>query len=319
MYKLSRINVEEDLYIISTIVCVAEVLKLFFSLFLMFTQEKSWEAMMKFFYKSIVKNPLDTLNVGVSAISYVIMTNLMCISGTHLNVITYQIITQLRIPAAVIFSILLLRTSFRKLQYFSLMLLMAGVIIVQLKDVEEDFVKQRIDSLSERKFLTPNRTFGIVTGLLGCMASGFAGVYFEKIIKSTNDSVWAKNVQLSLLSLPPALIQSFVLDWNEIRCKGFFHGYNHIVWMVIFLQAFGGLITALSMKLAGNVSKSYATAASIVVSGISSTFIFHYKLNVLFISGAALVIISMPFYAYSNKKTKIEPVKMDIEGQECYI
>lgn len=32
--------------------------------------------------------------------------------------------------------------------------------------------------------------------LMACVSSGFAGVYFEKILKETKQSVWVRNIQL---------------------------------------------------------------------------------------------------------------------------
>jgi UDP-sugar transporter A1/2/3 len=32
--------------------------------------------------------------------------------------------------------------------------------------------------------------------LVACFSSGFAGVYFEKILKETKQSVWVRNIQL---------------------------------------------------------------------------------------------------------------------------
>ena len=36
--------------------------------------------------------------------------------------------------------------------------------------------------------------------LLACFSSGFAGVYFEKILKGTAPSVWMRNIQLGVLA-----------------------------------------------------------------------------------------------------------------------
>lgn len=42
-----------------------------------------------------------------------------------------------------------------------------------------------------------------------CFA-GFAGIYFEKILKGSDVSVFVRNVQLSIISLPVGLATVFV-------------------------------------------------------------------------------------------------------------
>ena len=37
---------------------------------------------------------------------------------------------------------------------------------------------------------------GLVAVLTACCSSGFAGVYFEKILKGTKATIWMRNVQL---------------------------------------------------------------------------------------------------------------------------
>ena len=51
----------------------------------------------------------------------------------------------------------------------------------------EDDAKQRNIS---------NSLVGLVAVLCACFSSGFAGVYFEKVLKTSNASLWMRNVQL---------------------------------------------------------------------------------------------------------------------------
>lgn len=49
----------------------------------------------------------------------------------------------------------------------------------------------------EQKVLTAGSQFvGLMSVLMACVSSGFAGVYFEKILKETKQSVWVRNIQL---------------------------------------------------------------------------------------------------------------------------
>ena len=70
------------------------------------------------------------------------------------------------------------------------MTLVAGVAMVQLSDVKE--TKSAANAADQSKFL------GFSAALTACMLSGFAGVYFEKILKSLCTSLI-----LVLISLIP--------------------------------------------------------------------------------------------------------------------
>lgn len=51
-------------------------------------------------------------------------------------------------------------------------------------------------SHSEKEMVAGSQIIGLLAVLFACFSSGFAGVYFEKILKETNQSVWIRNIQL---------------------------------------------------------------------------------------------------------------------------
>lgn len=54
-----------------------------------------------------------------------------------------------------------------------------------------------VNNNTERQVLTANSQFvGLMAVLMACVSSGFAGVYFEKILKETRQSIWVRNIQL---------------------------------------------------------------------------------------------------------------------------
>lgn len=89
---------------------------------------------------------------------------------------------------------------------------------------------------------------GLSAILISSLMSGFAGVYFEKILKGSEVSLWLRNVQLSLYAIPMGLLTCLATDSDSIRTKGFFFGYTPTVWTIVFMQGFGGLVVALVVK-----------------------------------------------------------------------
>jgi UDP-galactose transporter len=127
--------------------------------------------------------------------------------------------------------------------------------------------------------------------------SGLAGVYFEKILKTSDVSVWIRNIQLGLFGIVVGVITMYLSDGPEVKVKGFFHGYTPMVWTATIVHSAGGLIVALVVKHADNILKGFATSSAIVLSCIVSMLLFDFQLTLLFTLGSALVIFSIFLYS----------------------
>ncbi|KAI9745515.1 MAG: hypothetical protein M1818_001049 [Claussenomyces sp. TS43310] len=148
-----------------------------------------------------------------------------------------------------------------------------------------------------------NYSLGCTAVLVAALISGLTGVYFEKVLKnaSTSVSVWIRNVQLSLYSLFPALIVGVIfVDGEEIAEKGFFVGYNSVVWAAIMFQAIGGVLVALCINYADNIAKNFATSISIILSCLFSVWFFDFTVSTMFMMGTALVIFATYLYSSPN-------------------
>ena len=137
---------------------------------------------------------------------------------------------------------------------------------------------------------------GLVAVVVSCLSSGFAGVYFEMMLKGSNASVWLRNVQLGMFGSITALLGMAIKDGATIQDKGLFLGYSPLVVFVISQQAIGGLIVALVVRYADNILKGFATSLSILLSCVASVFLFDYKISLGFTLGAGLVIVAIYLY-----------------------
>lgn len=111
--------------------------------------------------------------------------------------------------------------------------------------------------------------------------------------------VWIRNVQLSLLSLPFALLTYL---FKEGSLTNVLKGFDDFVWYLVVLQAAGGLIVAVVVKYADNILKGFATSVAIIISCIASIYIFDFRLTLQFVCGTTMVIGSIFLYGYIPKK-----------------
>lgn len=206
-----------------------------------------------------------------------------------------QVTYQLKILTTAVFSVLMLRKSLSRLQWLSLVLLFAGVAIVQVEQQQAGGSSSPGSQRTQQSY-----SVGLVAVVVSCLSSGFAGVYFEKILKGSAASVWLRNVQLGIFGTLLGLLGLWSTEGAAVAQHGFFFGYTPLVWGVILNQAFGGLLVAVVVKYADNILKGFATSFSIVVSTVASIYLFDFHLNLLFALGAGLVIGAV--YLYSLPK-----------------
>merc|ERR1711972_547632 len=93
---------------------------------------------------------------------------------------------------------------------------------------------------------------------------------------------------------------------GKVLEKGFFYGYDGLVWSVISIQALGGLLVAVVIKYADNILKGFACSVSIIVSAICAHFMFEFKITMAFSFGTGLVILATYLYNLPSKKQIIK-------------
>lgn len=294
-----------DMFLSSTAVVMSELVKLCTCLVLVFYEEgKNANRFVNALHTTVIANPIDTLKICVPSFVYIVQNNLLYLSASHLDAATYQVTYQLKILTTAVFAVGILRKQLIRTQWGALVLLVLGVVFVQLADSGTEAAAVSVTSGPEQ-----NRLVGFAAALGACFLSGFAGIYFEKMLKGADISVWMRNVQLSLLSLPFGFLTCFVNDHAKLTAHGFFFGYDWFVWYLIVLQAGGGLIVAMVVKFADNILKGFATSLAIIISAVASMYLFDFHLTVQFTAGAALVIGSIFLYGYDPSKASSKPTK----------
>ncbi|XP_045763729.1 UDP-N-acetylglucosamine transporter isoform X2 [Maniola jurtina] len=274
-------------------VLMAEVLKLAICLVLVMNESGSIKNGVRTMYTTIILNIKDTLRVCVPSFLYVIQNNLLYVSASNLDAATYQVTYQLKLLTTAFFAVLVLKRRLNKLQWGALGLLVIGVALVQLSSTE------KTKSTTSENLAKQSKLLGFGAALAACFISGFAGIYFEKVLKESDISVWMRNVQLSLASIPFGIITHVI---NNGTLTDVLKGFDGFVWYLVVLQAAGGLIVAVVVKYADNILKGFATSVAIIILCIASMYIFDFQLTIQFAAGTVFVIGSIFLYGYVPKK-----------------
>ncbi|ORY83256.1 nucleotide-sugar transporter-domain-containing protein [Protomyces lactucae-debilis] len=250
-------------YFTSTAVLSNEVLKLVLCVFLVWREQKQLlgnNVSLHVAIRSVITK--EAWKLTIPAALYTLQNNLQYVAVSNLDAATFQVTYQLKIITTAIFSVTMLGRQLSLRKWLALVLLTGGIALVQLPTADM------------------NRQVGLIAVVCACTLSGLAGVYFEKVLKGSRNSLWSLNLQLSFFSLFPALFIGVLWkDGAEVMQRGFFYGYNPVVWTAIIFQAAGGLIVAMCVAYADNIMKNFATSVSILISCIASVWFFDFVIT----------------------------------------
>ncbi|KAF9188702.1 hypothetical protein BGZ51_000376 [Haplosporangium sp. Z 767] len=326
MMRYSRVNVDPDqpMYLASTAVFFAEIIKLLACLIILAYRTKSIPRTLYIIRKDILEQPQEILKMLVPSGLYALQNNLLYIALSNLEAATFQVTYQMKILSTAVFSVVMLNRRLTRQKWLSLCLLMVGVTLVQLQnvgtarpspvvlDVKDDMATEDdidatmsegvMDSASQlhgeaedEAGPIQNPFIGLLAVLTSCVSSGFAGCYFEKILKGAEADMWVRNLQLGISGSLFSFLAMFY-DRQRIYEGGFLQGYSVMTWLVVANQALGGLLVAIVVKYADNILKGFATSLSIIISGIISVYFFDFEPSIQFQLGTLVVILSTFLY-----------------------
>jgi solute carrier family 35 (UDP-sugar transporter), member A1/2/3 len=298
-YSRTHRDPNQPLYLASTAVFIMEIMKCVICVLVIAYQTGTTFVREIVFHT--VGSPGEILKLCVPSLLYTVQNNLLYLALTNLDAATYQVCYQLKILTTALFSALLLGRKFSPMKWLSLVILTAGVAVVEISGSGDQHTDHHetagAAAAAALEASNQNRMVGLVAVLCAACTSGFSGVYFEKILKGSQTSLWIRNVQMGLPSIVIAYITVYLKDGQAVSQHGLLQGYNGIVWTVVIVQAVGGLIVATVVKYADNVLKVFATSFSIVVSCIFSAFLFDFHPTISFLVGASLVVTATVMYS----------------------
>eukprot|EP00802_Teleaulax_amphioxeia_P019832 Tamp_20085.p1 GENE.Tamp_20085~~Tamp_20085.p1 ORF type:complete len:400 (+),score=77.68 Tamp_20085:39-1202(+) len=239
--------------------------------------------------EEVFQKPNESLMLLVPAFLYLAQNNLLFVAVANLEAVVYQVVAQLKILSTAGFSIVILGRKLSVQQWCALVILTVGCAVVQIDGTNSGNTKPA------RVGTSP--ALGLTCALMAICTSGFAGVFVEKMLKTTSNNMSVRNIQLGVPALVLGLLGVLASDGSKLE-DGFFQGYTHLTWIVVCLHSGGGLLVTVIIKYADNIAKTIAVAISLVVSTALSIYLFDFVLTVHFAAGSALVVSATFLYSH---------------------
>lgn len=286
---------EKPEFLTSAAVIGSECTKLTLSvLYILLIDKNSVGSIFQYFRENLK----TALLVTVPATAYNLQLTLEYIALANLDAAMFSVLVQTKLLFTASFSFVFLRKKLKYIQVISLTLLTVGVMLCNMK----------VNANADEN--TNSNVKGIMATLGIAVSSGFASVYTEKVIKSrpkdsasTGTSQYSlayTQVQLASMSLVTMGIYACIMDFATIIQYGLFHNFNGMAFLTVLNSAIGGLIVAGVLKYADSVLKGYATAVSVIATGLLSMVLFGTKLHAIYFMGIINVVVAVLLYNGKN-------------------
>eukprot|EP01059_Diplonema_ambulator_P032453 TRINITY_DN6363_c0_g2_i2.p1 TRINITY_DN6363_c0_g2~~TRINITY_DN6363_c0_g2_i2.p1 ORF type:complete len:440 (+),score=64.60 TRINITY_DN6363_c0_g2_i2:188-1321(+) len=231
---------------------------------------------------------VDTALLTLPAGLFTLQNYLLFVSLANLDAMTFQVLSQVKLFLAAVFSVWLLNRYLTFVQWMSICMLILGIVIAG-------------SGRAPSETGNPNNILGIVSCLTSGLSSSFAGVYFEKILKGTLPSIAIRNIQIGLPAICFSLLSLLYMEGGGIPFIHFepFRGFDISTILLIANHAGGGILVAVVVKYADNILKGFATGVAMVVSGVYSSLFWGFLPTHSFLVGCTLVCVGTVAY-HSN-------------------
>jgi UDP-sugar transporter A1/2/3 len=285
-------------FLYSAAVIGSELTKLTLSvLYILLVDRQSLQSIWRFLKQDIQNMKLLIIPASV----YNLQQTLEYVALSNIDASVFSVLVQSKLIMTALFSTILLRKKLRKAQGISLLLLTIGVVLCNYKPPSPDATKEEITNATGSM---SREVTGICATLGIALASGFAAVYTEKVIKKKRTggadkqqfSLAYMQVQLASVSLMVMGGVAIFKDWEAISTDGLWHNFTGAAFLSVLNSGLGGLMVAAVLKYADSVLKGYATAISVILTGTLSWALFGTSLNVVYGLGILNVICAVLLY-----------------------
>jgi UDP-sugar transporter A1/2/3 len=302
---------DQPKFLTSAAVILSEFLKLSASILYILCYEGKSPQSIWHYLKDDRRN---TALLIVPASAYNLQMSLEYVALANLNAAMFSVLVQTKLLFTATCAAVILRKRLRYIQVISLVLLTVGVMLCNMSGKNSD---------SSSADASLNIVKGVMATMGIAVSSGFASVYTEKVIKAQRRpasiadgeySLAYTQVQLALMSLLTIGVYALLKDHTVIAAHGLFYNFTGGAFLSVCMSAGGGLsksfpknarvdlsvadlsppschallcyaVVAAVLKYADSVLKGYATAMSVILTGLMSMALFGTSLSTIYFMG----------------------------------
>jgi len=279
--------------------------KIFFSAYVIYLQKEECH------FRSHIYHLITTSQkMLMLSIIYGLMNILSYVALRNVSAGVFTICAQLKILTTATFSTIMLRRKYSWTKWRAIISLILGVLLFS----EPAWNGNIANSSSGGNF-----SLGTAAVLTEVTLSGFASIYFEKVIKTDSEqlNIWERNFQLAFGSFPVYFLFIYANRDSEV---GYFGGWSIVTFALALLGAAGGLLVALSIKYGDAILKTLATTGAIVMSSVFEYAFLHGQMTARMALSGGVVICAIFDYSFdSTTEAPIVSCKASVDIQNSHM
>mmetsp|Transcript_23945 Transcript_23945/g.57771 ORF Transcript_23945/g.57771 Transcript_23945/m.57771 type:complete len:381 (+) Transcript_23945:155-1297(+) len=227
--------------------------------------------------------------MAILAMIYGAMNIVSFVALRNISAGMFAVFAQLKILTTATCSKVMLGRSYSMTKWRALLSLMSGVLLFSEPIWNRDDAGRNPEG--------GNVFLGTSAVLAEVIMSGFASIYFEKVIKTDPEQlgIWERNYQLAFGSIPIYIM--FIL-YDEGGDVGYGGGWSIVAVVLALLGAAGGMLVALSIKHGDSILKTLATTGAIILSATVDHFMLGGPLTPIMCIAGVQVILSICNYTF---------------------
>jgi len=272
------------------VLCVAELIKMIFSAYVIYRRRTQNGLPLRPHILYLLRT---SQKMFLLSLIYGLMNILSYVALRNVSAGVFTICAQLKILTTATFSTIILRRKYSWVKWRALTTLLLGVLL---------FSEPTWNSVGDNSVVGGNFFLGTSAVLIEVTLSGFASIYFEKVVKTDVEelNIWERNFQLAFGSFPVYFAFIIAAQGGE---AGYFGGWSMVTFILSLLGAAGGLLVALSIKYGDAILKTLATAGAIVIASIFDYFLLDGSLTAVMILSGGVVICAITDYTFDPSST----------------
>jgi len=240
----------------------------------------------------------------VLAMIYAAMNILSFVALQYIGAGEFTICAQLKILSTAGFSVLVLGTSLSWTKWRALSQLVLGCVLVASPNFTAQGQGEADATLAGGNSKAFLQLLGYGAVLTEVLLSGFASIYFERVVKSTTEvvTIWERNFQLAIYSMAVYVVY-IMYDVHSGARTSVGTGWTFLTFGVSLFGAVGGLLVAATLKYADSILKTMAAAGAIVLSTVLGHLWMDGPFGLIVCIGAVTTIISIMNYSWDSTES----------------